>query len=54
MKELTNAFQPYDTPGDALENITNMKMGNNTIEDHTAQFQTEENIGTTSHAKNIG
>ena len=40
VKELTNAFQPYDAPGDALENITNMKMGNNTIEDHTAQFQT--------------
>ena len=40
VKELTNAFQPYDTPGDALENITNMKMGNNTIEDHTARFQT--------------
>ena len=40
MKELTNAFQPYDTPGDVLENITNMKMGNNTIEDHTAQFRT--------------
>ena len=34
VKELTNAFQPYDTPGDALEHLTNM------IEDHTAQFQT--------------
>ena len=40
VKELTNAFQPYDAPGDALENTTNMKMGNNTIEDHTAQFWT--------------
>ena len=38
VKELTNAFQPYDAPRDTLENITNMKMGNNTIEDHTAQF----------------
>ena len=38
VKELTNAFQPYDAPGDAIENITNMKMGNNTIEDHTAWF----------------
>ena len=36
VKELTNAFQPYDTPGDALENITSMKMGNNMIEDYTA------------------
>ena len=40
VKELTNAFQPYDTPRDALEHLTNMKMGSNTIEDHTAQFQT--------------
>ena len=40
VKELTNAFQPYDAPRDALEHIMNMKMGNNTIEDHTAQFQT--------------
>ena len=40
VKELTNSSQPYDAPGDALENITNMKMGNNTIEDHTAQFRT--------------
>ena len=40
VKELTNAFQPYDAPGDALENITNMKMGNNMIEDHTARFRT--------------
>ena len=38
VKELTNAFQPYDAPRDVLENITNMKMGNNTIEDHTARF----------------
>ena len=37
---MTNAFQPYDAPGDALEHITNMKMGNNTIEDHTARFRT--------------
>ena len=36
VKELTNAFQLYDAPGDVLENITNMKMGSNTIEDHTA------------------
>ena len=40
IKELTNAFQPYDAPGDALEHLTNMKMGTNTIEDHTARFRT--------------
>ena len=30
IKELTNAFQPYDAPGDALEHLTNMKMGSKT------------------------
>ena len=40
VKELSNAFQPYNAPRDALEHLTNMKMGTNTIEDHTAQFRT--------------
>ena len=40
VKELTNALQPYDAPRDALEHLTNMKMGTNMIEDHTAQFRT--------------
>ena len=40
VKELTNAFLPYDAPRDALEHLTSMKMGTNTIEDHTAQFKT--------------
>ena len=40
VKELTNTFQPYNAPADALEHLTNMKMGTNMIEDHTAQFRT--------------
>ena len=40
VKELTYAFQPYDAPRDALEHLTNMKMGTSTIEDHTARFRT--------------
>ena len=40
VKELTNAFQPYNALRDALEHLTNRKMGTNTIEDHTAQFRT--------------
>ena len=40
VKELTNAFQPYKMPGDALKHLTNMKMGTNTIKDHTAQIRT--------------
>ena len=40
VKELTNASQPYNAPGDALEHLTNIKMGTNTIKDHTAQFRT--------------
>ena len=40
VKEFTNAFQPYDTPRDVLEHLMNMKMGNNMIKDHTAEFWT--------------
>ena len=40
VKKLTNAFQPYDTPREALEHLTNMKMGSNTIDNHTARFRT--------------
>ena len=40
VKELKNAFQPCDAPGDTLEHLTNIKMGSNTIEDHTSWFQT--------------
>ena len=32
-KELKEAFQPFDAPGDAL------KMGNNSIKDHNVKFQ---------------
>jgi hypothetical protein len=34
--DLEEAFKPYDTPGDALEELTSLKMGTNSIEDHTA------------------
>ena len=40
VKELTNAFQLYDTPGGTLEHLTDMKMGSNTIKNYTAQFRT--------------
>ena len=36
---LTAAFKPYDAPGDALEKITALKMGNNSIEDHVAKYK---------------
>ena len=36
---LTTAFAPFDAPGDALERLTSLKMGNNSIEDHIAQYK---------------
>ena len=37
--DLKAAFQPYDAPGDALEEITTLKMGNTPIEEHIAKFK---------------
>lgn len=37
--DLDTAFKPYDAPGDALEEIKLIRMGNNTAEDHVAQFK---------------
>ena len=38
--DLIAAFKPYDAPGDALEKITTLRMGNNTsIEDHIAKYK---------------
>ena len=37
-RNLKEAFQPFDAPGDALEEIKNLRMGNNLIEDHNAKF----------------
>ena len=38
-KLLIKAFKLYDAPGDALEDLTNLKMGNHSIEDHVFQFK---------------
>ena len=32
-------FQPYDAPGDALEEMKSLQMGNGTIEEHNARFK---------------
>ena len=37
--EVQDVFAPYDAPGDALEEITNLKMGNTPIDDHIARYQ---------------
>ena len=38
-KNLTNAFQPYDAPGDALKEMKTLRMGNGSIEEHNAKFK---------------
>ena len=38
-KELLTAFQLYDAPGDVLEEMKTLRMGNGLIEDHNAQFK---------------
>ena len=37
--DLKAAFQPYDASGDALEELTTLKMGNTSIEDHIAKYK---------------
>ena len=52
-RNLKEAFQPFNTPGDALEEIKNLQMGNNLIEDHNAKFQmllTKSKLNKTSPA----
>ena len=39
-KDVETAFAPYDAPGDALEELTALKMGSNTIEDHSMAYKT--------------
>ena len=37
--KLKEDFKPYDAPGDALEELIALKMGNNSIEDHIARYK---------------
>ena len=37
-KDLKEAFEPYDAPGDALKEMKNLRMGNGTIEEHKRLF----------------
>ena len=37
-RNLKEAFQPFNAPGDAFEEIKNLQMGNNSIEDHNTKF----------------
>ena len=39
LKTLDEAFKPYDAPGDALEELTSLKMGTSSIEDHITQYK---------------
>ena len=35
-KNLKDAFQPYDAPGDALKEMKTLRMGSGLIEEHNA------------------
>jgi hypothetical protein len=37
--ELTEVFKPYDAPRYALEELTPLKIGNNSIEDHVSRYK---------------
>ena len=39
IKKLKEAFKPYEAPGDALEELLVLRMGNSSIEDHLARFK---------------
>jgi hypothetical protein len=39
LAKIKEDFKPYDAPGDALEELIALKMGNNSIEDHIARFK---------------
>ena len=52
-KDLREAFQPYDAPGDALEEMKSLRMGNGTIKEHNARFKmivTKSKLDATSSA----
>ena len=38
-RDLREAFQPFNAPGDALEEIKSLWMGSNSIEDHNTNFR---------------
>ena len=38
-KDLKEVFQPYNAPGDALEEMKTLQMGSNSIEEHNAHFK---------------
>ena len=39
LQDIKKVFEPFDAPGDALEELKNLRMGNNSAEDHVAQFK---------------
>jgi len=53
LTDLNDAFKPYDAPGDALEEMKTLRVGNNSIDEHIAKFKmlvTRSGLGTTSPA----
>ena len=52
-RNIKEAFQPFDAPGEALKEIKNLQMGNNSIKDHNVKFRmllTKSKLNKTSPA----
>jgi hypothetical protein len=39
LKKVNDSFKPYDAPGDALEDLLELKRGNSSIDDHISRFR---------------
>ena len=39
LKKVEDLFKPYDAPGDALEELLELRMGNSSVDDHISRFK---------------
>ena len=39
LKKVEDSFGPYDAPGDALEELLELRMGNSSVDDHISRFK---------------
>ena len=39
LEKVEDSFKPYDAPGDAFEELLELRMGNSSVDDHISQFK---------------